>query len=151
MPLAQSRTLGMMSAIQDTVELCRQRGAGREFDLHNIPQDDPACYEMMQKADTIGVFQIESRAQQSTLPRMKPEVFYDLVVEVATTRLAATPDDPQALAALLQAHLRQGVCDQATDAARRLDEIGAAIGNTTQTLRLLEGNYATLRAEEPLA
>ncbi|MDF1812035.1 MAG: error-prone DNA polymerase [Verrucomicrobiales bacterium] len=78
--------LGMMAAIQDSVELCRLRGAGREFDLHNIPQDDPAVYEMAQKADTIGVFQIESRAQQSTLPRMKPECFYDLVVEVALIR-----------------------------------------------------------------
>ncbi len=78
--------LGMMAAIQDTVTLCRQRGAGREFDLHTIPQDDPAVYEMAQNADTIGVFQIESRAQQSTLPRMKPACFYDLVVEVALIR-----------------------------------------------------------------
>ncbi len=78
--------LGMMSAIQDTVELCRVRGAGREFDLHTIPQDDPACYQLMQEADTIGVFQIESRAQQATLPRMKPESFYDLCIEVAIIR-----------------------------------------------------------------
>lgn len=78
--------LGMMAAIQDTVELCRLRGAGREFDLHTIPQDDPEVYAMAQQADTIGVFQIESRAQQSTLPRMKPECFYDLVVEVALIR-----------------------------------------------------------------
>ncbi len=78
--------LGMMAAIQDTVEMCRVRGAGREFDLHTIPQDDPACYELMQKADTIGVFQIESRAQMATLPRLKPEKFYDLAIEVAIIR-----------------------------------------------------------------
>ena len=76
--------LGMMSVLQDTIELCRERG--REIDLATIPQDDPATYEMMQRADTIGVFQIESRAQMATLPRMKPECFYDVVVEVAIIR-----------------------------------------------------------------
>jgi error-prone DNA polymerase len=78
--------LGMMAAIQDTLELCRMRGNGREFDLANLPMDDPATFEMMQKADTIGVFQIESRAQMATLPRMKPVCFYDVVVEVALIR-----------------------------------------------------------------
>ncbi len=78
--------LGMMAAIQDTVELCRVRGDGREFDLHTIPQDDPAVYEMASAADTIGVFQVESRAQQATLPRMQPRCFYDLCVEVALIR-----------------------------------------------------------------
>src|SRR5207302_5544494 len=53
--------LGMMSVIQDAFELCRERG--RPLDLAHIPKDDPATFEMMQKADTIGVFQIESRAQ----------------------------------------------------------------------------------------
>jgi error-prone DNA polymerase len=56
------------------------------FDLAHIPQDDPAVYELLQKADTIGVFQVESRAQMATLPRMKPTHFYDLVVEVAIIR-----------------------------------------------------------------
>jgi error-prone DNA polymerase len=56
------------------------------FDLAHIPQDDPAVYDLLQKADTIGVFQVESRAQMATLPRLKPSVFYDLVVEVAIIR-----------------------------------------------------------------
>jgi error-prone DNA polymerase len=59
---------------------------GPELTLANIPQDDPAVYEMICKADTIGVFQIESRAQQAMLPRLKPTTFYDLVIEVAIVR-----------------------------------------------------------------
>ena len=60
--------------------------AGVPVDLAKIPKDDPATYEMMQRADTIGVFQIESRAQMATLPRMKPKCFYDVVIEVAIIR-----------------------------------------------------------------
>jgi error-prone DNA polymerase len=78
--------LGMMAAMQDTLQMCKQRGPAREFDLAKLPMDDPATFEMMQKADTIGVFQIESRAQMATLPRMKPKVFYDVAVEVALIR-----------------------------------------------------------------
>ncbi|HEY3763040.1 MAG TPA: error-prone DNA polymerase, partial [Verrucomicrobiae bacterium] len=58
----------------------------REIDLANLPQDDARTFEMMQNADTIGVFQIESRAQMATLPRMKPTKFYDVVIEVAIIR-----------------------------------------------------------------
>ena len=76
--------LGMMSVMQDTFELCRERG--RPLDLAHIPKDDAATFEMMCKADTIGVFQIESRAQMATLPRMQPKCFYDVVIEVAIIR-----------------------------------------------------------------
>jgi error-prone DNA polymerase len=76
--------LGMMAVLQDTLELCADRG--RPVDLAAIPKDDPATYALMQNADTIGVFQIESRAQMATLPRMKPRCFYDVVVEVAIIR-----------------------------------------------------------------
>ncbi len=76
--------LGMMSVMQDALELCRERG--RSLDLAHIPKDDMATFDMMKKADTIGVFQIESRAQMATLPRMKPECFYDVVIEVAIIR-----------------------------------------------------------------
>ena len=76
--------LGMMSVMQDALELCRDRG--RSLDLAHIPKDDPATFEIMQHADTIGVFQIESRAQMATLPRMKPKCFYDVVIEVAIIR-----------------------------------------------------------------
>src|SRR6478672_4152935 len=76
--------LGMMSVMQDAFELCRERG--RPLDLAHIPKDDAATFEMMERADTIGVFQIESRAQMATLPRMKPKCFYDVVIEVAIIR-----------------------------------------------------------------
>lgn len=76
--------LGMMAVLQDSLEICAQRG--EPVDLARLPKDDPATFKLMQEADTIGVFQIESRAQMSTLPRMKPETFYDLAIEVAIIR-----------------------------------------------------------------
>ena len=71
--------LGMLSAIRRALELIEKK-------IHEIPAEDPAVYAMIQKADTIGVFQIESRAQMSMLPRLRPESFYDLVIEVAIVR-----------------------------------------------------------------
>lgn len=76
--------LGMLAALQDAVEICRQRG--RPVDIATVPKDDAATYEMLCRADTIGIFQVESRAQMATLPRMKPREFYDLVIEVAIIR-----------------------------------------------------------------
>ena len=76
--------LGMMSVLQDTIELTRERGD--PIDLALIPKDDEATFRMMCEADTIGVFQIESRAQMATLPRMQPKCFYDVVIEVAIIR-----------------------------------------------------------------
>ena len=76
--------LGMMSVMQDALELCRERG--RPLDLAHIPKNDEKTFDIMQHADTIGVFQIESRAQMATLPRMKPKCFYDVVIEVAIIR-----------------------------------------------------------------
>jgi error-prone DNA polymerase len=106
--------LGMMAVLQDAIELVNTgigdqgsgiKSAGVEsarttnplipdprspiptrFDLAHLPPDDPVVFEMLQKAETIGVFQVESRAQMATLPRLKPENFYDLVVEVAIIR-----------------------------------------------------------------
>ena len=76
--------LGMMSALQDCVTLSAEQG--RPIDLAALPQDDAATFQLMQQADTVGVFQIESRAQMATLPRMKPNCFYDVVIEVALIR-----------------------------------------------------------------
>jgi error-prone DNA polymerase len=107
--------LGMMAVLQDTLTLInsRERGAGSrepeerfsgagsrqtdepfpvpgsrfpEVTLASLPPDDPQVYQMLRAAETIGVFQVESRAQMATLPRMRPEKFYDLVVEVALIR-----------------------------------------------------------------
>ncbi|HUQ87259.1 MAG TPA: error-prone DNA polymerase [Vicinamibacterales bacterium] len=97
--------LGMMAVLQDTLALIntRDQGSGigdqgsgigdqgsgirdQEVTLASLPPDDPQVYEMLRAAETIGVFQVESRAQMATLPRMRPEKFYDLVVEVALIR-----------------------------------------------------------------
>ncbi len=77
--------LGMLTAIRRCIDF-RNQLRGTTWGLHDIPHEDPATYDMICKADTVGVFQIESRAQMSMLPRLKPRVFYDLVVEVAIVR-----------------------------------------------------------------
>ena len=77
--------LGMLTCIRKAFDLAKKH-YNRDLTLANIPQDDPNVYEMVSHADTIGVFQIESRAQQSMLPRLKPKDFYDLVIEVAIVR-----------------------------------------------------------------
>ena len=78
-------SLGMLTAIRKCFSLIEQHD-GREFTLATVPAEDPAVYEMVSRADTIGVFQIESRAQMSMLPRLRPQCFYDLVIEVAIVR-----------------------------------------------------------------
>jgi error-prone DNA polymerase len=77
--------LGMMAVLEDSITLIRKYYC-EEIDLAHLPQDDPEVYRTLQKADSIGMFQIESRAQMSCLPRLKPKEFYDLVVEVAIIR-----------------------------------------------------------------
>ena len=80
-------SLGMLTAIRKCFDLIRQADGQKEkLTLATVPKEDPAVYEMTQRADTIGVFQIESRAQMSMLPRLKPREFYDLVIEVAIVR-----------------------------------------------------------------
>ena len=77
--------LGMLTAIRKCFDLIRQHES-HTLTLATVPQHDPSVYRMIQRADTIGVFQIESRAQMSMLPRLKPNCFYDLVIEVAIVR-----------------------------------------------------------------
>jgi error-prone DNA polymerase len=77
--------LGMLTMIRKAFDLVFQH-YGKKLTLANVPQDDELVYDMICKADTIGVFQIESRAQMSMLPRLKPRCFYDLVIEVAIVR-----------------------------------------------------------------
>jgi error-prone DNA polymerase len=78
-------SLGMLTAIRKCFEMIRQT-EGRELTLATVPPEDPAVYGMIQRADTMGVFQIESRAQMAMLPRLKPRTWYDLVIEVAIVR-----------------------------------------------------------------
>ncbi|HWW41217.1 error-prone DNA polymerase [Pedobacter sp.] len=77
--------LGMLTCIRKGFDLCKEH-YGLNLTLANVPQDDSAVYDMICLADTLGVFQIESRAQMSMLPRLKPRNFYDLVIEVAIVR-----------------------------------------------------------------
>lgn len=84
-PKVDVLALGMLTCIRKSFELAKQH-YGLDLTLDNVPQDDKAVYEMICHADTIGVFQIESRAQQAMLPRLKPQNFYDLVIEVAIVR-----------------------------------------------------------------
>ncbi|SPT52419.1 DNA polymerase III subunit alpha [Actinomyces bovis] len=94
--------LGMLTALRLAFTSLSQRGetvpelapggvlrpaqTGRPWGLHTLPEDDPAVYRLLQAADTVGVFQVESRAQMATLPRLRPACFYDIVVEVALIR-----------------------------------------------------------------
>ncbi len=82
--------LGMMAVLQDAFDLVNGAGpagsGARPLTLARVPPDDPEVYRLLQEADTVGVFQVESRAQMATLPRLKPARFYDLVVEVAIIR-----------------------------------------------------------------
>jgi error-prone DNA polymerase len=77
--------LGMMAVLKDSIELIRDQYK-EEVSLAHLPADDPAVYSTLQKADTVGMFQIESRAQMSCLPRLRPTRFYDIVVQVAIIR-----------------------------------------------------------------
>src|SRR5713101_8095276 len=82
--------LGMMAALKDSLELIRDHyhdpDKNEEVDLAHLPPDDPVVYSTLQKADTVGMFQVESRAQMACLPRLKPKKFYDIVVQVAIIR-----------------------------------------------------------------
>ncbi|EKU94713.1 error-prone DNA polymerase [Actinobaculum massiliense] len=82
--------LGMLTALRLGFTSINDRGVhapnGKPLALHNLPQEDPRVYRLLQAADTIGVFQVESRAQMATLPRLRPECFYDIVIEVALIR-----------------------------------------------------------------
>ncbi len=77
--------LGMMAVLEETIQIIRD-DYREEVDLAHLPPDDPAVYSALQQADTIGMFQVESRAQMSCLPRLRPQKFYDIVVQVAIIR-----------------------------------------------------------------
>src|SRR6202044_1576996 len=77
--------LGMMAVLEDSIELIREHHH-EEVDLAHLPQDEPQVYSALQQADTVGLFQVESRAQMASLPRLRPKKFYDIVVQVAIIR-----------------------------------------------------------------
>ncbi|MEP6010267.1 MAG: error-prone DNA polymerase, partial [Parasphingorhabdus sp.] len=77
--------LGMLTCIRKAFDIMREIGAG-DYDLQNVPHEDSVTYDMLCKGDSVGVFQVESRAQINMLPRLKPRIFYDLVIQVAIVR-----------------------------------------------------------------
>jgi len=77
--------LGMMAVLRDSITLISEH-YGKNLGLYNIPYDDPKVYETLQNADTVGMFQVESRAQIAFLPKSKPSTFYDIVVQIAIIR-----------------------------------------------------------------
>ena len=77
--------LGMMAVLEESLQIIREKHS-EEIDLGRLPANDPVVYATLQKADTVGMFQIESRAQMSCLPRLQPKCFYDIVVQVAIIR-----------------------------------------------------------------
>ena len=99
--------LGMMAAFEDARGLLADEGV--DFDIAHLPADDPGIYSMLCRADTVGLFQVESRAQMATLPRMKPACFYDIVIEVAIIRPGPIVGD------LLHPYLRRRAGREAPD------------------------------------
>ena len=161
--------LGMLSALHYCIDLVREH-KGLDVDLAQLDLSEPAVYEMLQKADSVGVFQVESRAQMATLPRLKPRVFYDLVVEVALIRPgpiqggsvhpyikrrngeeAVTYDHPSMEPALhktlgvplFQEQLMQLAVDCAGFSAAEADQLRRAMGSkrSTERMRRLRGRF----------
>ncbi|ULE33729.1 error-prone DNA polymerase [Mycobacterium sp. IDR2000157661] len=161
--------LGMLSALHYCIDLVAEH-KGIDVDLARLDLSEPAVYEMLQKADSVGVFQVESRAQMATLPRLKPRVFYDLVVEVALIRPgpiqggsvhpyikrrngeeAVTYDHPSMEPALhktlgvplFQEQLMQLAVDCAGFSGAEADQLRRAMGSkrSTERMRRLRGRF----------
>jgi error-prone DNA polymerase len=154
--------LGMLGALHDAFDLIREHH-GEDLWLGRIPAEDPAVYAMLQDSDSIGLFQVESRAQQATLPRLKPECFYDLVIEVALIRPGPIqggavhpylrrrnrmekPDPPHPLLAealertlgvpLFQEQVMQMACAAANFSPAEADQLRRAMGSKRSTGRM---------------
>ncbi len=161
--------LGMLSALHYVIDLVAEH-KGLDVDLAKLDLSEPAVYEMLQKADSVGVFQVESRAQMATLPRLKPRIFYDLVVEVALIRPGpiqggsvhpyikrrngeepVTYDHPSMEPALrktlgvplFQEQLMQLAVDCAGFTAAEADQLRRAMGSkrSTERMRRLKGRF----------
>ncbi len=113
--------LGMLSCLRRGFDLMARHGLGR-FDLASLPQEDPVVYDMLGRADSLGVFQVESRAQMNFLPRMQPRCFYDLVIEVAIVRPGPIQGD------MVHPYLRRRNGQEAVTLPS--DALGAVLGKT---------------------
>jgi len=118
--------LGMLTAIRKAIDLVNQwdqsKGGAGALQFHTIPPDDPAVYEMLCQADSIGVFQVESRAQMTMLPRLQPRSYYDLVIEVAIVRPGPIVGN------MVHPYLRRRNYEEEPDYPN--DEIKAVLGRT---------------------
>lgn len=161
--------LGMLSALHYAIDLVAEH-KGIEVDLAKLDLSEPAVYEMLARADSVGVFQVESRAQMATLPRLRPRIFYDLVVEVALIRPGpiqggsvhpyirrrngldpVTYDHPSMVPALrktlgvplFQEQLMQLAVDCAGFSAAEADQLRRAMGSkrSTERMRRLRGRF----------
>ena len=140
--------LGMLTCIRKAFVLAKQH-YDLDLTLANIPQDDPAVYEMICHADTIGVFQIESRAQQSMLPRLKPRCFYDLVIEVAIVRPGPIQGD------MVHPYLRRRNGEEPVEyPSKELEEIlGRTLGvplfqEQAMKIAIVAGGFSASEADE---
>jgi error-prone DNA polymerase len=113
--------LGMLSALRRALDLVGER-LGRPFRMQDIPREDAGVYEMLCRADSMGVFQVESRAQMAMLPRLAPRNFYDLVVEVALVRPGPIQGD------MVHPYLRRRAGKEPVDDMK--DEVKAVLGRT---------------------
>jgi error-prone DNA polymerase len=142
--------LGMLSCMRRAFDL-HGPGQGRRLDLATIPAEDPATYAMIRKADTLGVFQIESRAQMAMLPLIKPTTFYDLVIQVAIVRPGPIQGDM--VHPYLRRRERQGAGDlsqppsspRAREDARRAAVPGTGDARRDRMRRLHAGEADLLR------
>ncbi len=113
--------LGMLSCIRKSFDLLKLHH-GQSYNLATLPPEDPAVYDMLCKADSVGVFQVESRAQMNFLPRMKPRTFYDLVIEVAIIRPGPIQGD------MVHPYIRRRNGEE--EVRFPSDELGAVLGKT---------------------
>ena len=113
--------LGMLTCLRKTFSLVAETG-GKRYSLATLPQEDGAVYDMLCDADSLGVFQVESRAQMNFLPRMRPRTFYDLVIEVAIVRLGPIQGD------MVHPYIRRRNKQEKVDYVK--DELRAILGKT---------------------
>ncbi|WP_254561069.1 error-prone DNA polymerase [Dyadobacter diqingensis] len=140
--------LGMLTCIRKAFDLAKKH-YDLDLTLANIEQDDPAVYDMISHAETIGVFQIESRAQQSMLPRLRPQNFYDLVIEVAIVRPGPIQGD------MVHPYLRRRNGEETVEfPSKELEEIlGRTLGvplfqEQAMKIAIVAGGFSPAEADE---
>jgi error-prone DNA polymerase len=139
--------LGMLTCIRRGFDLIEGAG-GRRWTLASVPQDDRETYAMLRRADSVGVFQVESRAQMNMLPRLRPEKFYDLVIEVAIVRPGPIQGD------MVHPYLRRRAGEEPVDIPHGLEEVlGKTLGvplfqEQAMKIAIVGAGFSPARADE---